>query len=881
MSLAPAAHRLELPDSLQQQLHGYRRRLWAIKMAEALGAATCGVLLAWFSVFLLDRAVDTPAVIRTVAFVAAWAAFSIGPWFFYRWVWRRRHLEHLARLLSRKLPLVGDQLLGVIELAHSDSEQARSRTLCAAAIQQVAQDASRRDFTTALPASRYRLWCGLALAAVAGLVVLAALCPEATSNAWARFSAPWRNTPRYTFASIEALPPALVVPHGEPVEVKLNLRPDSRWSPAMGQIIVGAQQPVRAALEDNAYTFDLPPQIEAGWLNVRVGDYLQRVRLQPELRPELNSFTASVQLPEYLGLPEPRQVDVRGGAVSLVKGSRATFTARINRELTAASVDGQAAQITGADLVTPEVAVDDTSEMVIQWRDQFGLEAQDPFRLVVTASDDEAPSLMCEDLPRRRVVLDSEQLTFRVKVSDDFGVKQIGMHWRGFPDAVKGQPAEGERVLAAGAPDQQILDVPGSFTAQYLKIEPQPLELLIYAEDYLPGRPRVYSAPFLLYVLNAEQHAVWMTEQLSKWHRQSLEVRDRELQLHEGNKQLRDLSATELDQPENRRRIEAQASAERANGRRLASLTAMGEELVIQASRNPEFGVGHLEKWAEMLQLLKDIAGNRMPSVADLLQQAAKAESVAAQDPSSGPVVGQVRTTGGGKPGEPEEKADAATKPQVPAIVDTESSQQPPSDSEPPPPANSGGTPKLSLPFTSLSGGGGKGEACPVSEKLDEAIEQQRDLLAEFEKIADELNTILGNLEGSTLVKRLKAASREQYQVAGRIGEFLGDAFGRGPAQIEGKTQKLFGELSEVETRSSFKVSTIMDDMHAYFERRRLMQFKTVLDDMKQQDVVGNLRQLSADLPREHGLSIAQCEYWSDAMDRWAEDLVDPASGGT
>ena len=32
---------------------------------------------------------------------------------------------------------------------------------------------------------------------------------------------------------------------------------------------------------------------------------------------------------------------------------------------------------------------------------------------------------------------------------------------------------------------------------------------------------------------------------------------------------------------------------------------------------------------------------------------------------------------------------------------------------------------------------------------------------------------------------------------------------------------------------------------------------------------------------KENGLSIAQCDYWSDTLDRWAEDLVDPASSGT
>ena len=50
---------------------------------------------------------------------------------------------------------------------------------------------------------------------------------------------------------------------------------------------------------------------------------------------------------------------------------------------------------------------------------------------------------------------------------------------------------------------------------------------------------------------------------------------------------------------------------------------------------------------------------------------------------------------------------------------------------------------------------------------------------------------------------------------------------------------------------------------------------------MRQLDVVGSLRQLGDELNKENGLSIAQCEFWSDTLDRWAEDLVDPAGSGT
>ncbi len=64
---------------------------------------------------------------------------------------------------------------------------------------------------------------------------------------------------------------------------------------------------------------------------------------------------------------------------------------------------------------------------------------------------------------------------------------------------------------------------------------------------------------------------------------------------------------------------------------------------------------------------------------------------------------------------------------------------------------------------------------------MEEAVTKQQDLLAEFEKIADELNRVLANLEGSTLLKRLKAASRLQYKIAGRINDQVSASFGLTP----------------------------------------------------------------------------------------------------
>jgi hypothetical protein len=248
-------------------------------------------------------------------------------------------------------------------------------------------------------------------------------------------------------------------------------------------------------------------------------------------------------------------------------------------------------------------------------------------------------------------------------------------------------------------------------------------------------------------------------------------------------------------------------------------------------------------------------------------------------------MAGQVRAAASGKPSESQSEAKK-DQPVIPQVVDRESSQnsppEKPADSKPNP--SNGEAPPLRLPVTTVLGQPKESKdapACPTEQKLDEAVKQQRDLLAEFQKIADELNRVLANLEGSTLLKRLKAASRLQYKIGGRINDLIGDTFGVAGQRVASPAWKVLGEMSELELKGSQDVSFIMDDMQSYFERRGFLRFRTVLDEMRQQDVIGSLRQLGEDLKKENGLSIAQCEFWSDTLDRWAEDLVDPASGGT
>ena len=849
MSVSQPKSGLKLPSSLQTQLGNFRRRVWTIKAIEAFCGGLFGIIVSYLIVFALDRMLDTPAVVRMAIFLAAVAACAFVPVYLHRWIWCHRRLEQLARLLSRRYPSIGDQMLGIIELVRNEFEQKRSRALCEAAIQQVAEVASRRDFNDAVPNPRHKLWAWLAgVPTIAALLILA-IFPSAASNAWARFVAPWKQIDRYTFTDVERLGERVIVPHGEAVTIPVRLMETSNWQPKQGTARLGSQIPVNAELKDGRYEFNFPGQIDKTSLDLHIGDSQQSTLVEPMLRPELTHVVAEIRLPDYLNRHDSIHKDIRGGILTVVAGSQATFAASANRNL----VDGtwsiananlaSVASTTGPSptINSPVIPIEASHKLQFEWKDEFGLMGREPLTININAREDEPPSLSCEDLPRNRVVIDSETLTFQIRAVDDFGIKVVGIEWNGTDKSAVSKLASGERVLAAGASEKELLELTGTFCAKMLEIEPQPLAVRLFVEDYFPGRSRTYSQPYLLYVLSAEQHSIWLTEQLSKWHRMSLEVRDRELQLHQKNQELRMLAEDQLDLPENRRRIETQSAAERANGRRLSSLVTGGEDLVRQAMRNPEFGVAPLQKWAEMLQLLKDISTNRMPNVADLLKQSSQAPGAMANQPPkpSGPVAGQNRAAAAGTPAAPNE---SKPKPPVPTIVDNESSQNPGKkpDENPQEPGKSKSNPRLTLPVTTVTAPGDNKpkKPTPAVEKLEEAIKAQQDLLAEFEKIADELNKVLANLEGSTLVKRLKAASRKQYVVAGKIADQINGGFGQ-KHKSAGPVKDALDELSKQEGASSQDVSMIMDDLSAYFERRRYQRFKTVLDEMRTQDAVG------------------------------------------
>ena len=825
-----------LPPILEEKLAHFRSRVWTVKLAEAILAGWFGLVVSYLTVFTVDRVWETPAWIRLCILIAGAATLFLGvPYKWHRWVWKQRRLEDAARLLRHTFPQLGDQLLGIVELSRADHGAAgRSERLVQAAIAQTADAVKDQNFTHAVPNARHRAWAWAATGAF-GLSALAFIFVNgAARNALARWAAPLANLERFTFVRVEPLPSRLVVPYAESFEFAVRLSAGSKWSPGEGSGRIGAQSRVTAKLRSGSYRLGFPPQKQDEALWLWVGDVRKRILIEPRMRPELAKLAVRLRLPGYLGYRSEPRIELRGGSISVLKGSLAAFEARASRTLASAELDGKPQSVSQEKVITGYETVNADAERKFTWKDQDGLTPREPLLVRVLAVEDDAPKIVARRESLEQVVLDSEVVTVDLMATDDFGVKRAGLEWIGSLMKEDGKtPITGEKISAAGGPEKRELNVRATFCAKREGVAPQTLEIRGWTEDYLKGRKHSRSAAFVLHILNKTDHALWLTEQFGKWLDAARETYDREQQLHQTNKELRALSAAELDRPENRRRVSPQAAAENANASRLESLNQSGTSLVEQATKNDEFDARRLESWATMLKALKDIAGNRMPTVADLLKQTASAAA--------------------GKPG-------GASPPEAKPAAQT---------------AKPGGG-KLGLPGTTLGAAPNQkpDEAKPpesqAQHKLDTAIQEQKDLLAEFAKVSDRLGEILASLEASTFVKRFKAASRQQMNLATSINEKTLDAFG-----IEKKPVKAAEPIATRAKEQSEIVRVIQSDMDAYFDRKQDSRYKVILDEMKKTEIVRALaREGDKVAINLSGQSLNASEFWADTLDRWAEELV-------
>lgn len=192
----------------------------------------------------------------------------------------------------------------------------------------------------------------------------------------------------------------------------------------------------------------------------------------------------------------------------------------------------------------------------------------------------------------------------------------------------------------------------------------------------------------------------------------------------------------------------------------------------------------------------------------------------------------------------------------------------------------------MGIPETTLKGSGRNDQdrdedqntgTPQANELVIEALEVQEELLEAFDKLSDEIKKLLVGFENSTFVKRLKAASRKQIDIAADLNDL--NSFGLSDSGTDNQAKRK--RLAELEAIESKTVTTIIQDMAAYADRRPNANYMRVLAEMEDASFSSQISDLIRAINRNIiGQSTIEAEYWADTLDRWAEQLVDPLPEG-
>ena len=839
----PSPQLTPIPKELKKQLAEFQRQLWRTKIVEAILAGFFGLIISFLVVFVLDRFIATPPLARLGILIAGTSLFAIfAPLMMRRWIYGHRKEGQLARLISKKFPKLGDRLLGVVELQdQKESHKTLSPELRAAAMAHVARQVGKKDMGEALPICHYKkLGLGVALGALC-VILGFSFAPKAGSNALKRWLLPLSGTERYTFTQLDlsGLPDPYTVPYDEPFVIIVPLKEETDDRPAIAAARYGLQDWLETDLSEKGYRFEFQGQQSSDVLTLRVGDALHRIRIEPEIRPELTALDAKVTLPAYLQL-ETKTIDIRSGTLSALAGSKIELEGTFSRDLKSATgtvsalppddeVVSTFEEASETETEQPAPLPDPTPleltifedritsspielgefrvEIPLQWTDVKGLESSTSFNLKIQTAHDQAPLVYTQGIERQIVILAGETLEFEVLTEDDYGIQEIGLMWQGeFTKPTDESPASGELLLKQGSPSNSRLSELAIFSPKTHGIVPQKLTLVGYAQDFKPERERSLSEPIIIYILTEDEHAQLLKQRFDRLIGELEDAARREQNNLDTNERLDQLNKPEdLQNEENKEKLAQQEDAEDQNAEKMEEITKKMEELFKDAARNKSIEKETMKKMADSLQNMKELAKQDLPEIEKKLNES--------QDNKSTP-----------------EKA---------------------------------------------------------KKDLQEAIEKQKEALKKMQETIKKANEANNNFEASTFINRLKRAASDEDGISNKL---VSSMTGQNSESKKAATP-LLGAAAESDTfdpvfrrmiemlgtqqrRTGSDVNWIQEDLANFYARTQKEIHKEIVDDMKKSEISLKLEGLQTRISKNRSFTAAlEAKKWGAQLREWAKKL--------
>ncbi len=794
----------------------------------AIAGGLAGLLITYVLLFVVDRFVNTPVIARAVltATGAILAAMFAQGWARY-WLWTRRGPAQLAKLLQGHFRGLGDRLQGVIELTESSElPENISPALLRAAVRQVAEESGRCNFEDAVPTRPARRWAFAATVVIALSAAPFVLAPKAATNAAQRWAMPWAEIERYTFTTVEELPAALYVAHGEKFELAVGLRADAQWKPGSATARIGEQDKLTAQVAGNRAVFQFPGQTKDGVVALRFGDYMKDIAVHPLHRPELKELWARVTMPEYLGYPA-QSVKLHGSAGEFLEGSKVSFEATIARGVGRGEVAGLdftwPAVAEGNSFKTPSIALANFGgEVRFHWADIHGLAPVQAYALRIGTAKDAEPRIEVQNMETELAILPHEAVQFTIAASDDFGLKETWLSWSirqaaqkpeekkktdtakdSFEslwedwkkDATEKKPAvakekpKSETPRAAGGQMMKELARPVRWApADWGIPQDSVVEIVANALDFFPDRKPAQSWKYTIFVLSPEKHAERIRERMDNVLKQLDErIRDEERQLEE----VKEIAERkDIDSEKSAEDLKRAEAGEKKNAEDLKNLVAQMQDVMKDALRNKEIQSDTIKEYSEVAQKLDEQANKSQEKAAESLAKA------------------------GQKSGEQKQ-----------------------------------------------------GE-------MKQAQAEQQKALDAMREAAGKMQTTNENLFARNFYNRLRHAASQEFKIADGLKSLAKATVGLKPDEIADDHKKEFDGVAGNQDGAVKDVSGIQNDMTAFLRRIPNEKYELVVKEMEETKVVSELGQLAGFVRANLGLkSVGRAKQWGDQLNKWAEAI--------
>ncbi|MFP6905707.1 MAG: hypothetical protein VCG02_10845 [Verrucomicrobiota bacterium] len=166
-------------------------------------------------------------------------------------------------------------------------------------------------------------------------------------------------------------------------------------------------------------------------------------------------------------------------------------------------------------------------------------------------------------------------------------------------------------------------------------------------------------------------------------------------------------------------------------------------------------------------------------------------------------------------------------------------------------------------------------------ENLAAAIEKEKEIIEQLEKMEKEVNDSIENMLAKNFINRLKQAAELQDDISRGLRDILPRTIGLAAKDLQDDEREQIDLIASREGTNRREAGYIQEDLSGFYNRTRKEDYKKIYDEMVELNMLVSLEKLAdAIADNVGGQSIRDSERWKGQFTQWADYLSSKAGGG-